>query len=250
MGISHKHAPEGSPIFMELIINSPKYGQFVVLYDEEDHEKISKHKWYLSKGNKPKHPFYVRSHTGGYMHALVMGSSGVDHISGDGTDNRKSNLRVGTQSQNLCNKDVFSKSKSQLKGVYFCKTSKMYNVEIGLEGKKYYGGCFTNKYKAALVANELIDLHHGEFGRKNVLTEEELLLSEQIVPAQLRGINTSGFRGVSEMKKSGKWLATICVEGRSIGLGTFLTKEDAALAYNNAIIKYNRPLKYLNTIPS
>jgi len=57
-----------------------------------------------------------------------------------------------------------------------------------------------------------------------------------------RGIpkgNKSGYKGVSFYKRVKKWVAFIGVNGKNIGLGYFLTKEDAYKAYCDACIKYH-----------
>lgn len=53
--------------------------------------------------------------------------------------------------------------------------------------------------------------------------------------------NTSGYRGVSKYKNSGKWVACIRVNYKKKNLGTFLDPKDAATAYNNAAEKYFGP---------
>lgn len=59
--------------------------------------------------------------------------------------------------------------------------------------------------------------------------------------AQNRGatcLNTSGYKGVSPVKKSGKWLAQITYDGKNHNLGHFIVKEDAARAYDREAIKH------------
>jgi hypothetical protein len=47
----------------------------------------------------------------------------------------------------------------------------------------------------------------------------------------IRKSNTSGFKGVSRIKKTGRWLAQISVGGKSKCIGTFATPEEAHKAY-------------------
>lgn len=46
--------------------------------------------------------------------------------------------------------------------------------------------------------------------------------------------NTSQFKGVSLTSDSGRWLAQITIDGQRRNLGTYLTKEAAAMAYDKA----------------
>lgn len=60
--------------------------------------------------------------------------------------------------------------------------------------------------------------------------------------------NTSGYKGVALNKQTGKYKAAIRVNYELIHLGTYKTKEDAALAYNKAALKYFGEFAYLNVI--
>jgi hypothetical protein len=50
--------------------------------------------------------------------------------------------------------------------------------------------------------------------------------------------NKSGYRGVSWVSRSARWYASIKVDGRSKNLGYFCNVEDAALAYDEAAVKF------------
>lgn len=58
--------------------------------------------------------------------------------------------------------------------------------------------------------------------------------------------NKSGFKGVSFHKKTGKWLARIGLNGKSIYLGYFDTKCLAAVAYAKASIRYHGKFSKIN----
>ena len=56
------------------------------------------------------------------------------------------------------------------------------------------------------------------------------------------------YKGVSRYK--GTWGANICVNKKSIWLGSFTNDYDAAIAYNEAAVKYFGEFANLNIIPS
>lgn len=93
---------------------------------------------------------------------------------------------------------------------------------------------------------------HGDHEDGNGLNNQRHNLRESS-PSQ-NGMNRRSNNGsVSKHKgvvlhKSGKWQAQICVEGKSIYLGLHETESLAAVAYNEAAIKYHGEFARLNTI--
>ena len=61
--------------------------------------------------------------------------------------------------------------------------------------------------------------------------------------------NTSGYKGVSYNKETGRCKSYICVNKKQIHLGYFQTAEEGAIAYNNYIIENNLEGFILNEIP-
>jgi DNA-directed RNA polymerase subunit RPC12/RpoP len=66
---------------------------------------------------------------------------------------------------------------------------------------------------------------------------------------RIRKNNTSGYRGVTFHKRDKKFTAYITVDKNNIHLGSFQTKEEGAIAYNNYIIENNLEGFILNEIP-
>lgn len=60
--------------------------------------------------------------------------------------------------------------------------------------------------------------------------------------------NTSGYKGVTWHKVTGKWLAQIRVGHIHHHLGLFTSITEAARAYNQAALKYHGEFAYLNQI--
>lgn len=80
------------------------------LVDEADYEQVSALRWYATHAGRARDKWYaVRSLAKGrrlLMHRLILSApagSEVDHINGDGLDNRRANLRLCARWQNCVN---------------------------------------------------------------------------------------------------------------------------------------------------
>lgn len=61
--------------------------------------------------------------------------------------------------------------------------------------------------------------------------------------------NTSGYKGIYYDIRTGHWHAHLRVDKKKIHLGTFLTKREAALAYNDAALEHFGEFAVLNKVP-
>lgn len=140
-----------------LVIHSPTHGLKEVFYDDEDHELISMYTWHIYKWCKGNKTFYARTNLPNdkmtSMQHVIMGSIWIDHINGNGLDNRRCNLRKSTQLENLLNKRVRSDCKSGYKGVGIRVAPNngriFYQVACKYKGRKVHGGYFDNPIDAA-----------------------------------------------------------------------------------------------------
>lgn len=82
-----------------------------------------------------------------YVHE-AWPSLGIDHIDGDGSNNKIANLRVATKSENQQNRPRISKNSSGTLGVSWDKPRKKWAVSAFLDGKQHHLGRFTSKEEA------------------------------------------------------------------------------------------------------
>lgn len=106
-----------------------------------------------------------------YMHGEIPPGFEIDHIDGDGLNNRSSNLRLATSSQQKRNRGVQSNNQSGLKGVFWHKSRGRWRSQIvvgrGENGKPIYRflGYFDAAEDAAAAYREAEVKHFGEFAR-------------------------------------------------------------------------------------
>jgi hypothetical protein len=93
----------------------------------------------------------------------------IDHIDGNRLNNRKSNLRFATSSQNKINRGPRKDNTSGFKGVSLNKKLNKYGVRLMIDGKYKHLGLFNNKIEAAKVYNENALKYYGEFAWLNVI---------------------------------------------------------------------------------
>jgi hypothetical protein len=91
----------------------------------------------------------------------------LDHINGNRADNRLSNLREATHSENLCNRGKSKNNSTGFKGVFFERNSSKnpYMARIGIGGKPIYLGHFPTPELAYEAYCKKATELHGEFAK-------------------------------------------------------------------------------------
>lgn len=160
----------------KIIIESPKYGTFEVLVDEENFEELNQFKWGV---HKHRNTFYARRESrvdgkriGIKMHRQIMNLNTkdaliIDHKNHNGLDNRKENLRVCTVLQNNRNRTSAKNSSSKYLGVGWFKLTNKWRAEIRVNKKKFSLGFFADENEAAMAYNNAAITHFGEFANLN-----------------------------------------------------------------------------------
>ncbi len=140
--------------------------------DMEDLDLLLMCKWSIYKGYAYGYskPFGGQSK----LHRIIMErmlgrkplkAETVDHINGNGLDNRRGNLRIATQSQNCANTKLSKRNTTGFKGVSCSKPNQKWTAGIRANGRQIHLGTFTSPesaheaYKAAAIK------YRGEFAR-------------------------------------------------------------------------------------
>nr|UVX41638.1 MAG: HNH endonuclease [Bacteriophage sp.]UWG92920.1 MAG: HNH endonuclease [Bacteriophage sp.] len=139
------------------------------LIDKEDIPKVINNKWCRDKNG------YVKNSKQGYLHRILLGETNlfIDHINGNKLDNRKRNLRICNNADNLKNRVKLPKNNtSGILGVRFREDRNKWYTEIQCNKEKIYLGSFSSleeaikarlngelkffgKYKSKILNNEI-----------------------------------------------------------------------------------------------
>lgn len=130
-------------------------------FDKEDYDSIKNYCWYYD------HNGYVVAKKRGtndnvFLHILLMSpipeGMKVDYKhhpprNGYKYDNRKSNLEIKTNSQNMMNASLYVNNSSGVSGVTFTKANNKWQVRIGVGNKRIHVGYF-DTYEDAINARK------------------------------------------------------------------------------------------------
>ena len=100
-------------------------------------------------------------------HGIDPSELAIDHIDRNPLNNKISNLRLATMSQNQCNKKVQTNNKSGVTGVYLRSDTNKWTASIQLSGKKIVLGCYQTKEEARQARIEAEKKYFGKFRRQD-----------------------------------------------------------------------------------
>lgn len=153
-------------------------GGFVALVDDADLPRMAGIHWYRTRdqerqrgtsyaiGNLREGDRLIKVR----MHRLIMDApkgAHVDHINGNGLDNRRCNLRICTPRENARNQRLPKHNTSGFKGVHYRRQRSCWSATIVIDRRQIHLGSFVEKEAAARAYDEGARLHFGEFARLN-----------------------------------------------------------------------------------
>lgn len=139
--------------------------------DDEDWEMVKQHKWCTDGLG------YVITRIDGNLirlHRFILNNpygKTIDHIDGNGMNNKRSNLRVCTQGQNLMNQKPQPNKSSKYKGVRWHKASNAWSAQIKVNRKSTHLGTFDSESEAAIAYNMAATNLFGSYARLNNVEE-------------------------------------------------------------------------------
>jgi len=147
-----------------------------VIVDEQDAHLLAEYDWSIRPSGSTEYVQKALFENGVYvgyrsLHRLITGCEGgrvVDHKNGNGLDNRRENLRVCTQAENLRNRKINVNNTSGFKGVSFdpgTRNSKPWRSRIVADGKRINLGRFSSPEEAHAAYCKASVERHGEFSR-------------------------------------------------------------------------------------
>jgi hypothetical protein len=142
----------------------------VATVDAHDYARINRHRWYACKRGEKYYARRQEKRRYIYMHREICRAPAgmvVDHIDGNGLNNRNSNLRLCTVRQNMWNRRPTG-GRSVYKGVCRRVGRKKWAAQISRRGRRYHLGYFDSEIEAAKAYDKKARELFGEFAYLNL----------------------------------------------------------------------------------
>ncbi len=145
----------------------------VTLVDPEDYPLVRGISWAAERKKRSRTAYVVKSTRRPknlYLHRLLFDvpvGMEIDHVSGDGLDNRRKNLRLATHSQNCQNNLGKRRRSSRFKGVCWDRGRARWMASIQAGERHINLGRYATEEAAAAAYDCAARELHGDFARVN-----------------------------------------------------------------------------------
>jgi len=145
------------------------------LIDDKNFEKINQYKWTYFKAESGKEYARREKKINGeriiyLMHRVILNAPSnkeIDHINGNGLDNRESNLRVCSHLENMRNRKLHKNNTSGFKGVSLYRRNRKWRSEINVNKKTIVLGSFNSVIDAAKAYDAAAKIYFNRFAKYN-----------------------------------------------------------------------------------
>lgn len=216
-----------------------------IFVDDEDYERVSQYTWCKSYvGNHRIIAAFVEGKNRSLQTFIEKGS--FQQIKNN--DFTRKNLT--TKGNKYRWKKAKSNTSSKYKGVTWSKQTNKWRVQISIEGKNKSLGSYSNEDEAARVYNQAVLEYWDGEGYMNVIGEDNrtpIRNYETSEGQRKQRVGNSDFKGVTIQNKTIR--SQMKYKGHQLHLGTFPTKNHAALTYNKCAIYLYGDNAILNDVP-
>lgn len=157
-----------------ILYNKEKKFAGEAIIDKEDYGLVKNIKWSLmSNGYVVGSIKAVKENRRPLLHRYILQVGikdlEIDHKDRNPLNNRKTNLRLCTHSQNMQNAKMQKGNLANFKGVVWEPRTNKWIATLTLSGKRISLGCYRLKQDAAIAYNNGAEKYFGEFARVNTI---------------------------------------------------------------------------------